>query len=290
MRTPLGPNGAGRACVSRKDSAASALARFVWHLNWSLLGLLSDLRWLSERAFQATGTALFGDQFFPAAGVREALLLAGQARAFLHLRTLDLVPLAVIRSDLLPLEKCPGLPGEEVKMIRPAARRRYRDLEISLVRAFSRARPSGTVDPFEGVALLKQTCQLSRPSRRPSADELAARLADGVVRLNLATLALLRELPSAGPEGVRVAEQLASDGDGEAVLGAMPQSRVSESLLFLVAVSSPPLSIPAVDRLRELSLESAPEEVQAAGRESQDRFQALLAEFIRISEEDAEHL
>jgi len=276
-------DGAGRAGGLRPRLEGGSLTGLVRSLNWNLLTLLSALGSLSPRGFRATGRALFGDRFLATAPDLEALLPAGQA--LLRLRVPDLVPLAVIRTELLPLET--GLAGDEVKAIRAAARRRYRDLELSLVRAFSRARASGAVDPFEGVTLLKQTCQLSRPSLRPSADELAARVADGVVRLNLATLALLRELPGAGLAGLELAAQLAPDGDGEAVARVLPRPRASEALLFLVAVSSPPLSVPHVDRLRGLSLDAVDEGVEAAGRESRDRFQTLLAEFIRMSEEDA---
>jgi len=276
------PNGAGRAGGSSLPSSAAALARLVGNLNWNLLALLSDLRCLSGRGFQAAATALFGEQC--GAGDIENVLPAGHPQALLPLRAPDRVPLAVVRSELFPLETASA--GDEVKHLRAAARRRYRELEMSLVRAFSRARRAGTVDPFEGVTLLKQTCQLSRASLRPSADELAARLADGVVRLNLATLALVRELPGAGADGLELAGQLAQDGDSAALLRLLPRSRVSEALLFLVAVSSPPLSSPHVERLRGLSLGDLDAGVEAAGRESRDRVQTLLAEFIRLAEED----
>ena len=259
-------------------------------VNWSVLTLLNDLQGLSGRGLQATLQALFGEESLAAESAIAAILSAGLAPAFLGRRAPDLAPLVFVRLDLLALEKCPVLPGDQVKMTRAAARRRYRDLEMALVRAFSRARLSPAVDPFEGVTLLRQTCRLSRPSPRPSADELAARLAQGVVKLNLATLALLRELPAAGSDGVRLARELARDGDGAALLRAVPPSGVSDSLLFLIAVSSPPLATPAIDRLHELSLDGLHEAVEAAGRESRDRFQTLLAEFIRMSEQDPESL
>lgn len=269
---------------------APNLAGFVGRVNWSLLNLLNDLRGLQGRGLQATAQALFGEESLAEESALEAILGAGLATAFLRPRALELMPLVVLRSDLPALEKSPGLPSDEVKLTRAAARRRYRDFEMALVRAFSRARPSPSVDPFEGLTLLKQSCRLSRPSLRPSPDELAARLAEGVVKLNLATLALLRALPAAGPDGARLARQLAGDGDGAAIFRAVSPSRVSDSLLFLIAVSSPPLATPALDRLRGLSLEGPHEEVEAAGRESRDRFQTLLAEFIRISEEEPESL
>ncbi|MFQ5829871.1 MAG: hypothetical protein ACE5JD_12045 [Candidatus Methylomirabilia bacterium] len=282
---PLNDKRPGRAGGAGRDDTLPVLEGFVAQLNWSLLGLVSEVRSLPGRAFEATTKALFGETIFDAEGAKEAILSVDQVYAILHLRTLDLVPLASIRVDRLPLGKRVGTLADEVKGIRAGSRRHYRDLQRALVRECSRGRSQETTDPFEGLTLLKQTYRVSRPSHGPSADELAARLADGVAKLNLATLALLREIPRAGVEGAEVAAQLAPDGDGEALVGLAARYAVEDLLLFLVAAACPPMAVPAVDRFHGLSLQGTHESM-AQGWESRDRYQSLLTEFIRITEEE----
>jgi hypothetical protein len=266
---------------SEPGSGGSPLTGLVRQLNWSLLGLLGDLGQLSGSALRATAGALFGEECLTAPDALEVMRAAGQTQLILNLNRLD-EPLAVVRPNVLPFGSGNGL---DARMLRATAHRWYRDFQTALVRAFSRTRQSGPADPFEGAALLKQTWRLSHGSRR-SADDLAGRVVDGVVALNLATLAVLRELPRHRPDGARLAGRLAADGVGDSMLRAVPSARVPEPLLFLVAISNPPFAVPSVDRLRELSLDGVPEEIRVAGLETRDRIQALLAEFIRMSEEE----